>query len=182
VTIVGDASARDPRIPPRLQAAAELLDPGSDERVLEIGCGRGALASLLVDRVGHYVGIDRSATATGAAARRIPAAIASGRAEVLTVALADLDPGARGPVDRVLAINVNVFWTGPATWELAILSALLSPGGTLDLVYGSDGGIEPRPDIADRLVAHLVDGGFPASAATVTRDGVTSLHVRATKR
>ncbi len=100
---------------------------------------------------------------------------------MVTAALADLDPAARAPVDRVLAINVNVFWTGSATRELAILHALLVSGGTVDLVYGSDGGVEPRPDIADRLVARLDSGGFPARAATVTRCGVTSLHLRATK-
>lgn len=168
------------RVPPRLRAAVELIDPASQDRVLEIGCGRGVVAALLIDRVAHYVGVDRSATATEATARRIPAAIAAGRAEVVTAALADLDPAAHAPVDRVLAINVNVFWTGPAVRELAILSALLSPGGTLDLVYGSDGGVEPRADIADRLRTHLAAGGFAATIETLSWEGVRSLTVRAT--
>lgn len=176
-----DAPVGGDRVPPRLRAAVDLVEPVSQDRLLEIGSGRGVVAALLVDRVAHYVGVDRSALATEATARRIPAAIAAGRAEVVTAALADLDPAAREPCDGVLAVNVNVFWTGPSSRELAVVRELLAPAGRLDLVFGSDGGVEPRPDIADRLVAHLTDGGFVPSVATVTRCGVTSLHVRATK-
>ncbi|GAA4874659.1 class I SAM-dependent methyltransferase [Actinomycetospora straminea] len=163
------------RVPPRLAAAVDLVDPAPDARVLEVGCGRGVAAALLVDRLprGHYTGVDRSATATAATAARL-----DGRGEVHTTALAAFRP-APGTVDLALAVNVNVFWTGPARPELAVLATALRPGGVLHLVYGSDGGVAPRGDVADRLTAHVEAAGFVAEVTTPTRRGVRLLHVRA---
>ncbi|MDD7940210.1 class I SAM-dependent methyltransferase [Actinomycetospora lutea] len=161
------------RVPPRLAAAVELVDPAPDARVLEVGCGRGVAAALLVDRLprGRYTGLDRSATATAAARR-------AGAPEVLTTSLAEFRPEP-GAFDLALAINVNVFWTGPARAELAVLATALGPGGVLHLVYGSDGGAAPRLDVVDRLRDHLVAGGFVPEIGVPTRRGVRLLHVRA---
>jgi len=49
-----------------------------------------------------------------------------------------------GVFDPVLAINVNAFWTAPAT-SLASLARLLRPGGRAYLVY--------EPPSASRLNA-----------------------------
>jgi SAM-dependent methyltransferase len=165
-------------VPPRLVAAVALVDPEPGARVLEVGCGRGAAAALLLERLpaGHYTGIDRSATATAATAARIADAIAAGRAEVLTTSLAE--HRAR-PADLALAVNVNAFWTGPASRELAVLAAALRPGGVLHLVHGSDGGAAPRTDVVDRLTGHLDAAGFVPEVALPERDGVRLLHVRA---
>jgi SAM-dependent methyltransferase len=167
-------------VPPRLVSAVALVDPAPDARVLEVGCGRGVAAALLLERLsaGHYTGIDRSATATAATAARIADAIVAGRATVRTTALADHAPG---PADVALAVNVNAFWTAPASCELAVLAAALGPGGTLHLVYGSDRGA-PRTDVVDRLAGHLDAAGFDPAVATPERDGVRLLHVRAVLR
>lgn len=163
------------RVPPRLAAAVDVVDPAPDARVLEVGCGRGVAAVLLVDRLprGRYTGLDRSATATAATAARL-----AGRGTVHTTALAAFRP-APGTVDLALAINVNVFWTGAARAELAVLATALDAGGVLHLVYGSDGGAAPRGDVADRLRDHLTAGGFAPTVTTPTRRGVRLLHVRA---
>jgi cyclopropane fatty-acyl-phospholipid synthase-like methyltransferase len=165
-------------VPPRLLAAVALVDPAPDARVLEIGCGRGALAALLLERLpaGHYTGLDRSATATAATAARIADAIAAGRAEVLTTTLAEFRAE---QVDLALAVNVNAFWTGPASRELAVLAAALRPGGVLHLLYGSDGGAAPRTDVVDRLTGHLDAGGFVPEVAMPEHGGVRLLHVQA---
>ncbi|MEJ2886289.1 class I SAM-dependent methyltransferase [Actinomycetospora aeridis] len=166
-------------VPPRLVAAVELVDPAPDARVLEVGCGRGVAAALLVERLsrGHYTGIDRSATASAATAARLPGA----RARVHTCALAAFRPEP-GAFDLALAVNVNVFWTGAAAGELGVLATALRPGGVLHLVYGSDGGAAPRTDVVDRLRDHLVAGGFVPEIDVRTRRGVQLLHVRAAAR
>jgi len=165
-------------VPPRLVAAVALVDPAPDARVLEVGCGRGAAAALLLERLpaGHYTGLDRSATATAATTARIADAIAAGRAVVRTTALAEHAPET---ADIALAINVNAFWTGPASRELAVLAAALRPGGVLHLIYGSDGGAAPRTDVVDRLTGHLDAAGFVPEVAMPERGGVRLLHVRA---
>jgi len=165
------------RVPPRLAAAVALVDPAPDARVLEVGCGRGVAAALLLERLphGHYTGLDRSAAATAATAARIADAVAAGRAEVRTTALAEHRPA---PADVALAVNVNAFWTGAAERELAVLAAALRPGGALHLLYGSDDGA-PRTDVVDRLRDHLGAAGFVPGITTPERDGVRLLHVRA---
>ena len=163
-------------VPPRLYAAFDLVDPRPDEHVLEIGCGRGVLGSLLCERLvaGHYTGVDRSATATDATTARLAEPIAAGRATVITSALADLTPPT---VDRVVAVNVNVFWTGPAVRELEIVRAALRPGGQLQLIYGSDGGAAPRVDVTVALRGHLRAAGFEPALTTPSRRGVQVLRV-----
>ena len=55
-------------IPNRIRWAVDQLGINANDRILEIGCGRGAAASLICPRLsgGSYLGIDRSATAVEA--------------------------------------------------------------------------------------------------------------------
>jgi SAM-dependent methyltransferase len=115
--------------------AVQKLALHSGDQVLEIGCGTGVAASVLCERLreGRLTAIDRSAAMVGAARRRNRACIAGGRAVIRQLALADVDfdPGS---FDRALAVNVNVFWLGPAA-ELEVLKRILRPSGLLCLVY-----------------------------------------------
>jgi len=106
------------QVPLRLSWAVETLGLGPDDRVLEIGCGRGVAAALVLDRLdrGTYLGLDRSSTAIEAAVRRNRDAVTAGRAGFLTTSLdeAEFEPGS---FDKIFAVNVNLFWTGPAERE-----------------------------------------------------------------
>ena len=85
------------------------------DQVLEIGCGTGVALSLLCERIGggRVTAIDRSAVMVRRALERNQAHVAAGRARIEQRALEDADfGGAR--FDRVLAVNVNAFWTRPA--------------------------------------------------------------------
>lgn len=155
------ASLASRRPPERLTWAVDALgvEPGKD--VLEVGCGRGVAAQLICQRLvdGRLLAIDRSATAVGAARVRNAEAVSAGKAHFVVAALADLDPhladladgafaGAR--FERILAVNVNVFWTGTAGPELAVIAELLAPGGELLLVYDP-----PDADHVARLEARI---------------------------
>lgn len=122
------------RVPARLSWAVDVLGVRPGERVLEIGCGRGVAIELLCERsgAGLVVGIDRSPTAIAAAEARNAAHVAAGRVRLLHAALAGADFDER--FDRVFAVNVNVFWLGPAR-ELAAVRRVLAPGGRLLLFY-----------------------------------------------
>lgn len=77
--------------------------------------------------------IDRSATQVTRARERNRACIAAGRARIECVALAHFDPGPER-FDKILAVNINAFWTAPAP-TLADVRRLLRPRGALHLVY-----------------------------------------------
>ena len=56
--------------------------------------------------------------------------------------------------DKAFAVNVNVFWTGPAEAELDVLRRVLRPGGIVHLVYEgppSGGGRDVAPSVAAAL-------------------------------
>ncbi|OJT27462.1 hypothetical protein BO221_05705 [Archangium sp. Cb G35] len=123
-------------IPVRLRWAVEQLVIAPDARVLEIGCGTGVAVGLVCERLrtGHITGIDRSASAIERARKRNATHIAEGRAGLWLGELKDFASDA-GAFDTVFAVNVNVFWTGPARDELRKLFELTKPGGVVLLVY-----------------------------------------------
>jgi SAM-dependent methyltransferase len=161
-------SSRRGAPPERLVVAIERLDVQPNDRILEIGGGRGVAAELICQRLrgGQLVGIDRSEKAVAAASARNAEAVASGTARFLTLALEDVDPGELGPgsFDKVLAVNVNLFWTRPAERELGLIAALLRPGGRLHLCYD--------PPDAKKLAR--LQGDLTARLAAAGYDGIVS--------
>jgi SAM-dependent methyltransferase len=159
-------------VPERIRWAVERLDPGPDEQLLEIGCGPGVAVALICERLagGRIVAIDRSATAISRATRRNAEHIAAGKAVLRTMALEDLRPadvlGGAERFDKVLAMNVNLFWVRSPTRELDLVKRLLRPGGALYLFYGY--GERPQPGkagenaarVPEDLTGHLTESGF----------------------
>jgi SAM-dependent methyltransferase len=127
---------------PRLTAILEALPLRPGLRILEIGCGPGALARAVALRIGegHVLGIDRSATAIAqarAAADDVPSARLTFRvAEAETFALA---PG-EAPFDLAVAIRVGALdgrHPDAGARALPRIAAALGPGGRL-LIDGGD--------------------------------------------
>lgn len=161
------------QVPPaRLRWAVDRLALRGDEHVLEVGGGPGVSAALICARLttGHLLAVDRSATAARATAGRNAAHVDAGRLTVRCSALADLDaPGAPdADVDVVLAVDVNVFWTGAAGAELSVLHRVLRPGGRLHLLWGA-GAPTPRERILPRVRSAVEAAGFVE--VTVVDDG-----------
>lgn len=132
---------------PRLARIVESLPLTPSSRVLEIGCGPGAAARAVADRLvdGRVVAIDRSATAVAAARRAGAELIAAGRLDVRQVAIEDFvrEPG-EPPFDVVFAVRVGALdgrhpVAGRQAW--ARIAAALAPGGQVYL----DGRPTPVP-------------------------------------
>jgi SAM-dependent methyltransferase len=161
--------------------AIELLDPAPDERILEIGCGPGDAAALICRRLheGHVTAIDRSSTAIVRASRRNAAALADGKLDLRQVDLAGFALGTER-FDAVLAVNVNLFWTGPADAELTVIRQALSPSGRLVLVYET-----PRATLPERALS-AIDSSLRAHGfvlRTVVRPPIAAiLATRRTER
>lgn len=122
---------------PRLASilAALPLMPGM--RVLEVGCGPGALARAMVPLIGNgfVLGLDRSATAIAQARDGSPDELASGRLQFRIGAIEDFTLGeSEAPFDLIVAIRVGALdGRHPAAGARAIprLRAALRPGGTV---------------------------------------------------
>ncbi|WP_069386428.1 SAM-dependent methyltransferase [Cellulosimicrobium cellulans] len=160
-----------PTVPARLRRAAELLDLGGDERVLELGCGPGALAELLLSRYPglRYVAVDRSPVAVARATRRNAGAVADGRLVVRAGAVEEIGAVLDGEplFDVVVAVNVNLFWTGDARAACAALAARLGAGGWVWLVHETPGG-----QADGRVVAGVVRSlAVPGLSAPTVLDG-----------
>jgi len=134
--------------------------------VLEIGCGSGVAAVLVCERLrgGRMLAIDRSATQIERARRRNEACLASGRLALEALDLAELDVD-DASFDKVFAVNVNVFWVGPARAELAVVRRALAPGGRLFLFYETPGRERAR-HVMERLNAILEAEGYPKPEVT----------------
>jgi SAM-dependent methyltransferase len=162
----------DPRLPARLEWAAQLLDVAPDDQILEIGSGPGVSVSLICGRLttGRMTVVDRSATAIQRTTERNADHVASGKAVLHHLDLADVDlvrrilAGQR--FDKVLAVNVNLFWVRPAAAELRLIKDLLRPGGVVYLVYETPGR-EHTSRVVTAVTDALARSGF-ATAVTTT--------------
>lgn len=121
----------------------EALPLTPDARVLEIGCGPGAAARAVAQRLdsGHILAIDRSAKAVAQTRAGSLKEIESGRMSVRQVAIESfvLEPGDR-PFDLVFAVRVGALdGRHPEAGRIARgrISAALSPGGRV-FVDGGD--------------------------------------------
>ena len=161
----GRGAGARPAVPDRIGYAVGGLGLHPDSRVLEVGGGNGVAASVMVPVLrageGFLLGVDRSAVATAAAAARNADAVAAGTAAFVTAELADLDPAAHRRFDRVLGVNVNVFWTASAARELAVLERVLHADGELHLVYQPPAAGR-RETLRHTLLAHLHAAGWTA--------------------
>ena len=154
-------------VPDRIRLAVDALDLRPDARVLEVGCGTGVAAALLCARVpeGHVTALDRSATAVGHAERRLARWLDAGVADVAERDVARFYGDGR-PYDVVLAIDVNVFWTGPAVAEVARVSELLADDGAAHLWFSPPPGVDAAGP-GERARAALATGGLTAEVALV---------------
>ena len=122
---------------PRLARIVDALPLAPGMRVLEIGCGPGAMAREMARRIGEgqVVAIDRSAKAIAQAVSGSGAQIAAGRLVFRTVAAErfTLDKG-EAPFDLVVAIRVGALdGRHPEAGALAraAIARVLGPGGAV---------------------------------------------------
>src|SRR3954464_8946834 len=150
-------------VPPRIKWAVDLMDPQPSDSVLEIGCGPGAGAELICERLtsGKLFAIDRSESGVDRTRRRCAKFIEAGRLTVRQIDLATL----RVPVKRLtkgFAFNVNLFWVRECADEVALLHERVLPGGAVYLFYDAS-----RPDQVPTMVekssAALQSAGFRVS-------------------
>lgn|GEM_PF-573233 len=154
-------------VPERISVAVESLDLRPDARVLEVGCGTGVAAELLCRRLpdGHVTALDRSGSAVAHAEKRLARWLEAGVADIAERDLAAFHGDGRR-YDVVLAINVNAFWTGPATEEVARVGELLADDGAAHLWFEAPPG-GAAVTAGERARDALLAGGMDATVTDV---------------
>ena len=151
------------QIPARIRWAVDLMDVQPDDNILEIGCGPGAGAELICQRLvtGRLFAIDRSESGVDRTKRRCAKFVEAGRLTVRQIDLATL----RVPVKRltkVFAFNVNLFWVRDCADEVALLHDRVLPGGAVHLFYEAKMP-ELVPNIVSKASEALSNAGFRVS-------------------
>lgn len=133
-----------PPLSPRLREIVDALPLRPGLRVVEIGCGPGAAAREVAERVGptgHVLAVDRSATAIAALTRSSAVLITAGRMSTRQAMAEELvlAPGEER-YDLAFAVRVGAFdGRHPRSGELALerLRHVLAPDGRL-FIDGGD--------------------------------------------
>ena len=110
----------------------DLLAPRPGERILDLGCGTGALTKRIAESGARVVGIDASAAMIGEARRRFP-----------ELDLAVLDAREMRfdiPFDAIFS-NATLHWVRPPDAAAARMRDALRPGGRLAAEFGGRGNV-----------------------------------------
>lgn len=156
----------------KIDRVVELLDLRGGERILEIGCGWGALAERLVRRHGcHVTGLTLSREQYDFASERLAPEIAEGRAEFRLQDYRD----AGGSYDRVVSIEM-LEAVGESYWPqyFVTLKERLREGGkavlqVITIAEERFAAYRARPDFIQR---HIFPGGMLPTPAIVRDQAV----------
>ena len=129
--------------------ALVLLDPQAGERVLDLGCGEGALTQRLVDAGCTVVGVDAAAAMVEAArGRGLDARVADGQRLAF-----------RGEFEAVFS-NAALHWMLDADAVLGGVRLALKPGGRFVGEFGGHGNVAMIVEALQGVLAcHGVAGG-----------------------
>jgi cyclopropane-fatty-acyl-phospholipid synthase len=154
----------------KLDRAASLLDLRGGERVLEIGCGWGALAERLIRRHGATVtGLTLSTEQLAYTQARLAGGIERGRADIRLQDYRDVE----GCYDRIASIEM-IEAVGERYWPIyfAKLRASLRPGGTalLQAITIEESRFAGYRHRADYIQRHIFPGGLLPTASIIERE------------
>lgn len=120
----------------------DLLAPQPGMRILDLGCGDGALTEVIAARGAKIVGVDASPDQIAAARNRgLDARIMDGRDLIF-----------RQEFDAVIS-NAAMHWMGPSGPVLAGIARALKPGGRLIAEMGGRGNVATIVAALTRVLA-----------------------------
>jgi SAM-dependent methyltransferase len=137
-------------VPANGMPVIDLLGPQRGERILDLGCGDGALTVVLTEHGADVVGVDASPEMVAAARAR------GLRAEVVDATSLAFD----GEFDAVFS-NAVLHWIADLPAVLAGVRAALRPGGRF---VGECGGSGNVAALGLAVTAARLGRGFPAPA------------------
>lgn len=134
-------------------AALDLLDPQPGERILDIGCGEGALTAKIAECGARVIGIDNS-----------PEMIAAAEERRLDVRLMDVEDM---PFDRdfdAAFLNATLHWVLDREQAARNIWFALRPGGRFAGEMGGEGNLARLREALDEEL--VIRGYVPPAGAT----------------
>ncbi len=112
----------------------EHLSIGSDDTILDAGCGGGRTVAKLADLAssGHVYGIDYSAASVATARKVNRQLIDAGRVKIQEASVSEL-PFADGTFDLVTAVETH-FWWQDLSGGMREVFRVLKPGGRMAVI------------------------------------------------
>lgn len=137
--------------------ACKIIDPGPEERILEIGCGTGILAGQLANRLeqGSIHAIDRSPALVEKALKRNRRHLDLGRMTIQNTEFLDFESPHK--FDKIVAFNVN-FFQRESPRELEKIKELLDGDGRLFVFFQAPYATDVSQ--ADPIMGNLLANGF----------------------
>jgi len=108
-----------------------LLGDVGDQRVLDLGCGEGTLAALMVEAGADVLAVDSDPAMVAATAAR---GVSAQRADAQDLA------GVDGPFDAVVT-NAVLHWVSDPAAAADAIARVLRPGGRLAAEWGGHGNV-----------------------------------------
>lgn len=182
-SLVGWTMAKGNRT--RVEWAVEMLNPQSNDQILEIGSGPGVSLSLIAKKLtnGAITGLDISKTMLRQARRRSRSYIKDGHVRLFHGSVADLG-FELNYFDKVLAINSMHHWGKPLINKLNKLRLALKSGGTIH-IFEQPRWAQNESEVnqaIDRIKKDLASAGFvDLSVFTQPMQPVTCIYVRGRK-
>ncbi|SHF69140.1 Mg-protoporphyrin IX methyltransferase [Loktanella atrilutea] len=161
---------------------AQLPDDLTGARVLDAGCGTGAMSAALAERGAHVVGVDISPALIEIARRRMPVDLA----DRITWVAGDMMEAAKGTFDHAIAMDSLIYYGAPDIAALLGRAAprvtgrfafTLAPRTPLLMAMFRAGKFFPRADRSPQMVPHTARG-----IAQALRDAGVGGHLREVER
>ncbi|MEH1163869.1 class I SAM-dependent methyltransferase [Micromonospora sp. CPCC 205539] len=155
----------------RQRWVVDTMAIGQNDRVLEVGCGRGTVAAMISQQLasGRITAIDRSATMARLTRERLAGFIEAGTADVRRDAIETVDLPAAS-FDKIFAVNLSLFWIGDISAGIERVKQLLTPEGRL-YVFGERPSAAEATAIGQNAEALLQAHGFTTVRASATGRG-----------
>lgn len=130
----------------------DVLQPQSQERILDLGCGSGALTKEIANTTNYVVGMDNSADMIASARTNFPE---------ITFEIGDVaDCRFETPFDAIFS-NATLHWVRCSDLAIANMHANLKKGGRIVLEFGGKNNVKT---IVDALRHVLSKEGFEEQA------------------
>lgn len=140
--------------------AAERLDLGHDDTLLDVACGSGVFLDRFASDVHRVAGIDLSDIQIDLARRRLQRRIADGSAEIVRGDATHL-PWENDTFTAAACVGSLDYFASPDA-ALREIHRVLQPGGRVVLTYGMD-------DDNEKAVAQVASWGLPQSTEDEAR-------------
>lgn len=158
--------------------ALNIMKPGTDDRVLDIGCGGGETVRRIAETVvgGSVVGMDYSELSVKLSAERNQRAVESGKVRIIEASVEKM-PFTDNSFDKIITVESFYFWPEPQE-NLKEVYRVLDKGGKFFIVADINGDADlDEEDIEGIRKYQLFNPTLNEFRSLLENAGFTDVHI-----